>query len=63
MNGLVGPSDLDLAKRLQKRLNFENFDKRFYRGGTEKVSFLGDEDVSVSSTPKQAAPHNGSPNE
>ena len=41
MNGLEGPSDAELAKRLQKRLDlveFPEFDKRYNRNGVNRVT-------------------------
>ena len=41
MRGLQGPSDAELAKRLQKRLDLvesQKFDKRYNRIGLDKIS-------------------------
>lgn len=50
MSGLEGPSDAELVKRLEKRLNQANFqknDKRFNRNGVDRVSASGNEDVEI----------------
>lgn len=49
MNGLEGPSNAELAKRMEKRLNqahIPTYDKRFNRNGVT-VPVSNDEDVSV----------------
>ena len=50
MNGLQGPSDAELAKRLEKRLDQAKYEKRFNRNGVNPISAPSDfniEDANV----------------
>lgn len=65
MNGLEGPSDAELVKRLQKRLsqtNFPNYGKRYNRIGVDKVSTFTDDAVSFKGGNKHNQKGNGSLN-
>lgn len=45
MSGLQGPSDAELAKRLEKRLYQAKYDKRFNRNGVKPISVSGDGNI------------------
>lgn len=47
MNGLQGPSDADLAKRMEKRMDQAKFEKRFNRNGVNSISIPSDEGSSI----------------
>jgi hypothetical protein len=47
MNGLQGPSDAELAKRLAKRLDQAKYEKRYYRNGVHPISASSDDDANM----------------
>lgn len=61
MSGLPGPSDAELMKRLEKRVNEARQDKRFYRNGVDPVP-ASSEDLSVKSSKMMPGCDNGNGN-
>ena len=49
MSGCEGPSDAELVKRMEKRLNQARYDKRYNRNGM-KIPAISNEDVGTQSS-------------
>lgn len=55
MNGLEGPSDTELMKRIEKRLYQARYDKRFNRNGVNPVPVQGNGDVNIKTADRLAS--------